>query len=135
MDPLSAALNIGNNLIERIWPDPSKQAEEKRKLQELASKKDADALNAELQLLSGQLKINQQEAAHKSIFVSGWRPFVGWVCGFGLLYQCVLERFIAIYAEQMPAPDTGTLITVLMGMLGLGGMRSFEKLKGISRDK
>jgi|TARA_R110000796_G_scaffold214551_2_gene330498 hypothetical protein len=139
-DPLSAALDVGKSLIEKIWPDPVKQSQEIRKLQELHQKGDLAVLNAEVQLLLGQINVNATEASHKSIFVAGWRPFVGWVCGFGLLYASVIEplmRFIATvndYTGTFPVLDTTITMQVLLGMLGLGLMRTKEKEKGTHKD-
>lgn len=83
-----------------------------------------------------QSEINKVEAQHRSIFVSGWRPFTGWVCAFALAYNFVL-RDLAIWAfgvEQVPAAlQMDHLMTILLGMLGLGGMRSFEKVKDKTR--
>ena len=140
IDPLTAALDVGKSLIEKIWPDPVKQSEEIRKLEELHQKGDLALLNAEVQLLLGQINVNAAEANHKSIFVAGWRPFVGWVCGFGLLYASVIEplmRFIATvndYTGTFPVLDTTITMQVLLGMLGLGLMRTKEKEKGIHKD-
>ena len=140
IDPLTAALDVGKSLIEKIWPDPVKQSEEIRKLEELHQKGDLATLNAEVQLLIGQININIAEAGHKSIFVAGWRPFVGWVCGFGLLYASVVEpimRFIAKlsdYTGTFPILDTTITMQVLLGMLGLGLMRTKEKEKGVHKD-
>ncbi len=133
-DPLSAALELGTSVINKIWPDPTKQAEEQRRLLELYQKGDLAALQAEVQLLMGQMEVNKIEAAHDSIFVAGWRPFIGWVCGFGLLYNVILHPFFSSFFE-MAEVNVELLYPVLLGMLGLGGMRSFEKLKGVSRDK
>ena len=139
-DPLTAALDVGKTLIEKIWPDPVKQSQEIRKLQELHQKGDLAILNAEVQLLLGQINVNKTEANHKSIFVAGWRPFVGWVCGFGLLYASVIEplmRFIATvndYTGTFPVLDTTITMQVLLGMLGLGLMRTKEKEKGTHKD-
>tara|TARA_R110000751_G_scaffold264840_1_gene363940 strand:- start:24 stop:461 length:438 start_codon:yes stop_codon:yes gene_type:complete len=139
-DPLTAALDVGKSLIEKIWPDPVKQSQEIRKLQELHQKGDLAVLNAEVQLLLGQINVNAAEANHKSIFVAGWRPFVGWVCGFGLLYASVIEplmRFIATvndYTGTFPVLDTTITMQVLLGMLGLGLMRTKEKEKGTHKD-
>ena len=139
-DPLTAALDVGKTLIEKIWPDPVKQSQEIRKLQELHQKGDLAILNAEVQLLLGQINVNAAEANHKSIFVAGWRPFVGWVCGFGLLYASVIEplmRFIATvndYTGTFPVLDTTITMQVLLGMLGLGLMRTKEKEKGTHKD-
>jgi len=139
-DPLTAALDVGKSLIEKIWPDPVKQSQEIRKLQELHQRGDLAILNAEVQLLLGQINVNKAEANHKSIFVAGWRPFVGWVCGFGLLYASVIEplmRFIATvndYTGTFPVLDTTITMQVLLGMLGLGLMRTKEKEKGTHKD-
>lgn len=140
LDPLTAAFDIGKTLIEKIWPDPVKQSEELRKLEELHQKGDLAQLQSHTNLLLGQINVNATEAKHKSIFVAGWRPFVGWVCGFGLLYASVIEpimRFIAKlsdYTGTFPVLDTSITMQVLLGMLGLGMMRTREKEKGVHKN-
>lgn len=82
-------------------------------------------------LIELQGEINKIEAQHRTIFVAGWRPFIGWVCGFALAYNFVLRDLLVWYfgeASAPPALQMEHLITVLIGMLGLGGMRTFEKL-------
>ena len=91
-----------------------------------------------------QLKVNEAEAANPSVFVSGWRPFVGWVCGIGLAYD-VMGRALLNWGLEMvgtyqhvvlpllPALNTETLMTTLTGMLGIAGLRTYEKLKGVAR--
>jgi hypothetical protein len=81
-----------------------------------------------------QLEVNKTEAAHKSLFVAGWRPFIGWVTGIGLLYSVLISPILAIWLV-MPAIDSDLLMPTLGGMLGLGAMRSYEKVKGVSREK
>ena len=87
-----------------------------------------------------QLEVNKAEAAHKSVFVAGWRPFVGWVCGVALAYHFILAPLLqfsfalAGMEQELPEFDFSQLSTVLMGMLGLGGIRTFEKMKGVSRE-
>lgn len=81
-----------------------------------------------------QLEVNKVEAAHKSLFVSGWRPMVGWSCCFALVYSTILAPILGIWFT-VPPVDSSLLTTVLMGMLGLGAMRSAEKVKGVQRDK
>ena len=87
-----------------------------------------------------QLEVNKAEAAHKSVFVAGWRPFVGWVCGVALAYHFILAPLLqfgfalAGMDQELPEFDFSQLSTVLMGMLGLGGLRTFEKMKGVSRE-
>lgn len=84
------------------------------------------------ELISIQTRINEIEAKHRTVFVAGWRPFIGWVCGFALAYNFVIrDLFIwALQPESVPpALQMEHLMTVLMGMLGLGGLRTYEKLK------
>lgn len=134
-DPLSAALELGNTLISTIWPNPADQAREQRLLAELAQKGDLAELQAKVAVLQGQLAINAVEAKHPSIFVAGWRPFVGWVGGFSLAYAAILAPFlefiamVAGYTGKFPELDTAVVIQVLMGMLGIAGLRTYEKVK------
>jgi Protein of unknown function (DUF3154). len=87
-----------------------------------------------------QVSVNKEEAKHRSIWVSGWRPFIGWVCGVALAYHFVLAPLIlfgvavsGLQIPTLPEFDMGSLMTVLMGMLGLGGLRTFEKTKGLTK--
>ena len=84
--------------------------------------------------LKGQLEINKVEAAHKSLFVAGWRPCLGWVCALGLFYNSIVVNILGIWVD-VPEVDTTLLVPVMMGMLGIGAMRSYEKVKGVSREK
>ena len=86
-------------------------------------------------LIELQAQINEQEAKHRTIFVAGWRPFIGWVCGFALAYNFVLRDLLVWYVGVESAPpglQMEHLMTVLIGMLGLGGMRTFEKFNNKS---
>jgi len=140
-DPVSALFDLGKGVIEKIWPDPTKRSQEMRLLEELKQKGDLAQLQAHVTLLQGQMSINATEAKHKSVFVAGWRPFVGWVGGFSLAYVSLFEplmRFIATmvgYEGEFPIIDTSLNMQVLMGMLGIAGMRSFDKLKKTQTDK
>jgi len=131
MDPISALLNIGNTLIQRIFPDPAQAAQAQLAL--LKMQQDGD-----LAAISGQMDINKVEAASTSIFVSGWRPFCGWICGFGLGYVAIIEpiaRLVATlvgYSGSFPQIDTTLTMQVLLGMLGMGGLRSLDKAKGVA---
>jgi len=146
-DPISAAFDLGKTAIERIWPDPIRRAEEVRKLEELRQKGDLAQLNAHVQLMLGQLEVNKAEAQHKSIFVAGWRPFIGWVGGVALAWQFVAYPMLMWgwkAAEAMgklptgieppPILETGALFAMITGMLGIGTMRSFDKSKGTQTD-
>ena len=84
------------------------------------------------EIIELQTKINEIEAGHRTIFVAGWRPFIGWICGVALAYNFVIrDLFIWITktADAPPALQMEHLMTVLLGMLGLGGLRTFEKIK------
>ena len=93
------------------------------------------------ELAKGQLEVNKVEAASKSMFVAGWRPAVGWVCVLGMASNFIIipmANFGLALAESgvtIPLIDTSTMTPVLMGMLGLGAMRSVEKVRGVSREK
>lgn len=92
------------------------------------------------ELAKGQLEINKAEAASGSVFKGGWRPFIGWVCGIAFAYHFVLQPFIVfgvsvvgVDIPELPSFDMGSLMTVMMGMLGLGGLRSYEKKQGLTK--
>lgn len=112
--------------------DKDKKNELKVRLEELRDKAD-QRLHDELM---GQIEVNKVEAAHASIFVAGWRPFIGWTGGVGLAYSFVLSPFIEFLArvfgftQPMPELDTGQLMTLVLAMLGVGAMRSYDKVKG-----
>lgn len=141
IDPITAALDIGKMAIARIWKDPEQAANQIFKLEQLAAAGKSEELQAQVKLLVGQMEVNKAEAAHSSVFVAGWRPFVGWVGGSSLAYAAIFEplmRFIATmngYQGDFPEIDTSTTTTVLMGMLGIGAMRSYDKSKGTDTKK
>ena len=99
-------------------------------LREAIKGKEIDPEKA-LKLIELQNEVNKIEAQHRSIFVAGWRPFIGWVCGLALLYNFVVRDLVAWLMPEImpPALQMEHLITILMGMLGLGGLRTYEKLK------
>ena len=86
-----------------------------------------------------QIEVNKVEAQHRTVFVAGWRPFTGWICASALAYHFIIEPIIifALATQNiqltLPTFDMGSLLTVLMGMLGLGGLRTYEKAKGITK--
>ena len=124
---IDVAVGVIGKVLDRVIPDKNARAAAKEALR-------AADQSGELQLLLGQLKINQVEAAHKSLFVAGWRPATGWICATGLAYNVVVAPFLGIFVD-VPAIDPSLLYPVLLGMLGLAGARSFEKTKGIGREK
>jgi len=131
LDPVSALLDIGGKVLDRVFPDPAQQAAAKLELMKLQQ-------SGELAQLAGQMDINKLEATNPSIFVSGWRPAIGWICGAGFAVQFVVgplaEWGSALYGHpvKFPQMDTGTMMPLLLGMLGLGGMRTAEKIQGVA---
>lgn len=129
-EPVTAVLNIGSQLIDRLWPDQATKDAGKLALLELAQKGDLAQLNSDTQLALGQIEINKEDAKSGNFFQSGWRPFIGWVCGLGLAYQFLVYPILIAFAPKIVQLDMGTLLTLLGGLLGLGGLRTAEKLKG-----
>jgi len=133
MNPLLLAplLDFGKEIIGRFFPDK----EEARKAEAEFLKM---AMDGELKQVIGQLQINAAEAAHPSIWVAGWRPYYGWVGGTGFGYAVLLQPLLAWYStiKGWPVPpvlDVELLMVVAGGMLGIGGMRTYEKKQGITK--
>tara|TARA_R110000787_G_scaffold257412_1_gene362594 strand:+ start:683 stop:1072 length:390 start_codon:yes stop_codon:yes gene_type:complete len=126
LDPITAGIGLVGKFVDKFVPD-----------KDLATKLKANAasqeFSGELSLLVGQLEINKVEAAHKSLFVAGWRPFIGWVCGVGLLYNVLVQPIFDIWVD-MPEINPDLLYPVLLGMLGMSGLRTYEKFKGVQRE-
>lgn len=152
MAPLIAAIvpklaetvmDAGKTLIDRIWPDKVAQAAERQRAElELFKLTQVERMQDkanELTAIVGQLEINKIEAGSDKVFVAGWRPFIGWVCGVSFAYVYLVGPIITqvsgAYGYSFPLPpiNTGDMMTVLLGMLGLGGLRTFEKVKGITK--
>jgi len=112
-------LNL-DSILDKFIPDASQRQEAKNLIQN----------HAQEQVLA-QIEVNKQEAAHKSLFVAGWRPAVGWVCVLGMLVNFVVVPLV----PSIHPLDMSEMMTVLLGLLGLGGMRTFEKIKRVSREK
>lgn len=122
-------------VIEKVIPDPQAKAQAQLKTLEMQQAGEFKQIEADLQLALGQLEVNKIEAAAPDIFRGGWRPAVGWVCVIGLLYTYLGQPLLAWGSGiwDVPAPpslDLGDLLILLGGMLGLGGMRTMERLKG-----
>ena len=127
-------MSILGSLIEPATKLLDKVIEDKDQKNALAHEIATMAERHAQELAQGQLEVNKVEAAHKSLFVAGWRPAIGWVCALGLFYNVILANIIGIWID-LPEVDTTLLVPVMMGMLGLGAMRSYEKVQGVSREK
>lgn len=124
-----------SDILDKFIPDADKKMQAKLELAKLA---DADAARTHTELM-GQADINKVEAGHASLFVAGWRPAIGWIGATGLGYSFILEplmswsaRVVFKYAGDFPALDTSSLMVLVTGMLGFGGLRTYEKYKGVS---
>ena len=124
LDPLTAGMDLAGQIIGKIWPDKTAQEQAQ--------------LAAAVQIVQGQLDTNRVEAASPSAFTSGWRPAIGWVCASALACQYIarpLLQWVGIVSGH-PFPDLpgidDNLWQLMLGMLGLGGLRSFEKVRGVA---
>lgn len=123
--------------VSHYIPDPQMKAEAQQKLMEMAQADEFKRIDAALQASQQQTDINKIEAANENLFVSGWRPAVGWTCGLALAYSTVIEPFAEFiakvgfgYAGLFPVINTTLTEQVLLGLLGLGVMRSYDKKQG-----
>lgn len=133
-------LGIGSlamSIIDKFIPDPAAKAAANLKLIEMQQTGELAILAAQVNMNKDQAEINKIEAASDDKFKSRWRPAVGWICVLGLLYSVVLNPLMVWLSSVIGIPppptlDTATLTTMLGGLLGIGGLRSFEKFKGLT---
>jgi len=130
---LGSLIGPVTGLLDKVVEDKDQKNALAHEIATLAGKQAHEAAMA-------QVEVNKAEAQHKSIFVAGWRPFIGWSCGFAMAYHFIVAPFIlfgvGIYGAEipeLPAFDMDSLMTVLLGMLGLGGLRTYEKQKGLTK--
>jgi len=131
-----ALIPVIGTILEKVLPDPQASADAKIRLMELAQKGELAVLDAETKLALGQLEVNKVEAG-TDMFRGGWRPATGWACVFGLVYQFLIQPLLPWLVvvcggsvPPLPPIDNETLMVLLTGMLGLGGLRTFERIKG-----
>ena len=138
MNPLllSGLFDLGKGLIDRLFPDPAAKAAAQLELLRMEQTGALAQLAAETDLAKLQIQTNIEEAKSTNWWVAGWRPAIGWVCGAGLAYAALVEPFARFaakvwfgYTGDFPVIDTDLTLQILMGMLGLGAMRSLEKVK------
>jgi hypothetical protein len=138
MNPILTLLaSVGGTLIDRLFPDPDKRAQAQIELLKLTHDQENRAAADQLARDLAQAKVNEVEAASSDTFRGGWRPFVGWVCGAGFAVNYVvgpllpwLAALAGHQAPPLPQLDTDTLMGLLAGMLGLGTLRTVERVKG-----
>jgi len=129
---LQALIGPVTGLLDKFIEDKDQKNALAHEIATLAEKQAHEAAMA-------QVQVNAAEAKHRSIFVAGWRPFVGWICAVALAYHFVLQPIIVFAAGaagvfvELPEFDMDSLMTVLLGMLGLGGLRTYEKKAGLTK--
>lgn len=127
-------LDVALKLIDKLLPDPAAKQAAQLELLKLQQAGEFKALESDMQIQLAQIDVNKTEAANSSPFVSGWRPAVGWVCVLGLLYSFLVRPLLGYFGGTVAPPiDMGDLLILLGGMLGFGGLRTFEKIKGVAR--
>jgi hypothetical protein len=133
MNPLvlGTVLEFGKDIINRFFPDKEKAREVEAEFLKMA-------MEGELKQVIAQLQINAVEAAHPSTWVAGWRPFYGWAGGVGFLYAVLVQPLLAWAStiKGWPVPpilDVDLLLVVVSGMLGIGGLRTYEKKQGLAK--
>lgn len=128
---LGSIFEIGKSLIDRFIPNPEEKQKAEMEMMRMAA-------DGELKQVIAQLEINAREAGHSSIFVAGWRPFFGWVGGAGFMYSVLIQPVLSWYGASRgwpaaPMMDIDLLWVVITGMLGIGGLRTFEKKVGVTK--
>lgn len=131
MNPLSVILGSVVPILDRFFPDKTQQAKFTQELTLELAKMDFQAMQS-------QVEVNKIEAQHANLFVAGWRPFIGWVGGVAIAWTYIgfpiTQWFAYLYGYRGPLPnfDTGELMTLVLALLGIGAMRSYDKAQGTS---
>jgi len=131
----------GLKILDKVIPDPAQKAEAQLKLLQLQQAGEFKELDTELAMAQGQMETNKAEAASADPFSSGWRPAIGWVCAAALFFQYIARPLIQwaciLYGKPMPILPgiDDALWQLMLGMLGLGGLRTYEKSKGVTNGR
>jgi len=137
-DPISIALDIGGKVIDRLWPDPLQANAAKLELLKMQQNGELAQLASNTELAKAQLDVNAEEAKNSSVFVAGWRPYIGWVCGTAFAWNWIglpTGMFMAALMGKelnLVQADMSEMLPVLLGMLGLGALRTTEKIKKVA---
>jgi hypothetical protein len=129
---IPSLLPLVGDVLDRFFPDKEKAEQAKR---EIESQLTEHLANIDL----AQLEVNKAEAKSRNVFIAGWRPFIGWTCGLALCWTYILQPMAQFVLAQtghlidLPGLDMSTMMPVLLGMLGLGGLRTWEKHKGLTK--
>jgi len=125
IDPITAGLSLVSDVVNKVWPDKTEQEKAQ--------------MAAAVALLQGQMEINKVEAASPNVFTSGWRPAIGWICGLAMAYTYIgyplLLWATAVWWPGIKPPilvTDGVLTELLCALLGMSGLRTFEKTRGVA---
>jgi hypothetical protein len=135
---LDDIIGAGLDIINKFIPDPAAKAAAALQMAQLQQQTEFKELDAQIASIQSQTDTNKVEAANTSLFVAGWRPFIGWICGTTLGYTYILAPVMDMLFKAfghpvlIPAPDMSEMMPILLGMLGLGGMRTYEKINGVN---
>lgn len=138
MSPWELILGPVFKIIDKVVPDAAERDRQKLEVIKLQQSAEGAALAADLQIAVAQIDVNKVEAAQPGVFKGGWRPATGWICVFGLGYTFLLQPLLPWSLEvigvsnvpPLPRIDTAELFITLGGLLGLGGFRTFERVRG-----
>lgn len=135
---LDDIIGAGLDIINKFIPDPAQKAQAAFQMAQLQQQTEFKELDAQIAQIQSQTNTNQAEATNTNLFVAGWRPFIGWICGTGLGWNYVglsvvnfLGKAVGHPVDLAPA-DLSEMMPLLIGMLGLGGMRTYEKINGVN---
>lgn len=138
--PWGSITELAGNVIDKIFPDPIKAQEAKARLIEAEQAGELQDMQNRWANALQQLEVNKVEAGSDSLLVAGWRPFIGWTCGGAFAWNFVLQPALlfllatfGVALPDLPVLDLSQMMPVLLGMLGLGAYRSYEKTKGVSK--
>lgn len=136
MGALLSLIPVFSQLLDKILPDKGAADAAKLEMIKLAQQGDLAQINADVAIATAQSETNKIEAGSTRLFVAGWRPFVGWICGFAVGFKFIGGPALFMIAQafghpvELPVIETSELWPLLLGMLGLGGLRTVEKVKG-----
>jgi hypothetical protein len=140
LDPITAVSSLVETVVNRIWPDATERDKARLAVEQMRMSGELQQVVAEFGLLQGQIETNKAEAGHSSVFVAGWRPYIGWVSGIGLTWEFIVRpaatwglAHAGAPIVDLPAMHAAELFPLVFAMLGVSASRTIEKVKGVAR--